>query len=143
MTKMENKSNILQRLNAESNDNYEKVASRMRLAMKIADAIEASGMTKKEFAARLGKHPSEISKWLSGTHNFTHDTLFEISKVLDIDLIDTNTELSMASIVCDNYDIISMKRVLSGRSIMKRISLKDSSWESNPETNTQVTFAFA
>ena len=49
MTKMENKSNILQRLNAESNDNYEKVASRMRLAMKIADAIEASGMTKKEF----------------------------------------------------------------------------------------------
>ena len=47
MTKMENKSNILQRLNAESNDNYEKVASRMRLAMKIADAIEASGMTKK------------------------------------------------------------------------------------------------
>lgn len=143
MTKMENKSNILQRLNAESNDNYEKVASRMRLAMKIADAIEASGMTKKEFAARLGKHPSEISKWLSGTHNFTHDTLFEISKVLDIDLIDTNTELSMASIVCDNYDIISMKRVLSGRSIMKRISLKDSSWESNPETNIQVTFAFA
>lgn len=143
MTKMENKSNILQRLNAESNDNYEKVASRMRLAMKIADAIEASGMTKKEFAARLGKHPSEISKWLSGTHNFTHDTLFEISKVLDIDLIDTNTELSMASIVCDNYDIISMKRVLSGRSIMKRISLKDSSWEPNPETNTQVTFAFA
>ena len=115
----------------------------MRLAMKIADAIEASGMTKKDFAARLGKHPSEISKWLSGTHNFTHDTLFEISKVLDIDLIDTNTELSMASIVCDNYDIISMKRVLSGRSIMKRISLKDSSWESNPETNTQVTFAFA
>ena len=53
MTKMENKSNILQRLNAESNDNYEKVASRMRLAMKIADAIEASGMTKKEIAARL------------------------------------------------------------------------------------------
>ena len=48
-------SGILQRLEARSADSYEKVASRMRLAIKIADAIEHSGMSKKEFAIRLGK----------------------------------------------------------------------------------------
>lgn len=140
---MENKKDILRKLNARSKDNYEKVASRMRLAAKIADAIDMSGMSKKEFAARLGKQPSEVSKWLSGTHNFTHDTLFEISRALDINLIDTKNELSTAPIIRDDYDYMSMKRALLGKCITKRISMKESSWEPGSEINTQVTFAFA
>lgn len=100
---------ILQRLEARSSDSYEKVASRMRLAIKIADAIEQSGMSKKEFASKLGKQPSEISKWLSGTHNFTIDTLNDISSVLNIRLVDDQTQSSTAThcIVVDTYDVIS------------------------------------
>lgn len=100
---------ILQKLEARSSNSYEKVASRMRLAIKIADAIEQSGMSKKEFATKLGKQPSEISKWLSGTHNFTIDTLNDISSVLNIRLVDDQTQsfTSNYRIVVDTYDVIS------------------------------------
>lgn len=60
---------------------------RMLLAAKIDDAIKAKGWSKKDFAKAMNKYPSEISKWLSGTHNFNSDTLFEIERVLGIRLI--------------------------------------------------------
>lgn len=64
--------------------NYEKVATRMRIAIQIADSLEASGMSKKEFAQKMGKQQSVITKWLSGTHNFTSDTLVEIQDILRV-----------------------------------------------------------
>jgi transcriptional regulator with XRE-family HTH domain len=62
----------------------------MILATKIANAINAKGLKKSEFAEILGKQPSEISKWLSGTHNFNIETLMDIELVLSIQLLDTN-----------------------------------------------------
>ncbi len=44
-------------------------------------------MAKKQFAQKVGRKPSEVSKWLSGTHNFTLDTLTDIEQVLNIKLI--------------------------------------------------------
>jgi transcriptional regulator with XRE-family HTH domain len=64
-----------------------KTDKRMTLATKIANGIKAKGLKKKEFAERMGKVPSEISKWLSGTHNFTSDTLMDIEAELGIKLI--------------------------------------------------------
>lgn len=66
-----------------------KTDKKMILATKIANAIKVKGMKKSEFADEMGKVPSEISKWLSGTHNFTIDTLMDIEQVLSIQLIDT------------------------------------------------------
>src|SRR4030042_5807293 len=65
-------------------EELEKTEKRMQLAARIDDAIKAKGWKKKDFANALGKTPSEISKWLSGTHNFTADTLFDIERVLNI-----------------------------------------------------------
>lgn len=73
---------MLERLEQKSRSNYEKVARRMRTAAQIADAMHAAGLSKKKFAEVMGRQPSEITKWLSGTHNFTSDTLAEISVVL-------------------------------------------------------------
>lgn len=64
-----------------------KTRKRMLLATRIDDAIQAKGWKKKEFALALGKKPSEITKWLSGTHNFTIDTLFDIEELLGIELV--------------------------------------------------------
>lgn len=102
-TKQKKTTNILQKLRAASEISYEKVAMRMRLAMKIADGIKAAGMTQKQFAEKMGKHPSEISKWLSGTHNFTQDTLFDISKILRIRLLDIDIENRDVPIMDDRY----------------------------------------
>lgn len=65
----------------------EKVEKKMRLAAKIEDAMIAQGHTKISFAEKMSKRPSVITKWLSGTHNFTIDTLFEIEKALHIELV--------------------------------------------------------
>ena len=40
--------------------------------------MRAEGLSKKQFAESLGRRPSEISKWLSGEHNFTIATLSKL-----------------------------------------------------------------
>lgn len=54
-----------------------------RLSFDIADRIHAlmleKGLSKKQFADALGRRPSEITKWLSGEHNFTIATLAKLS----------------------------------------------------------------
>ena len=49
----------------------------------IADKIAA----RKDFALMVGKTQAEVSRWLSGTHNFTIRTLAKISTVLGQDFI--------------------------------------------------------
>lgn len=72
-----------------SPEELEKTESKMRLAIKIADAIREQGYSKTEFARKIKKNNSEISKWLSGTHNFTHDTLILLEQELNINLINS------------------------------------------------------
>src|SRR5690554_2400528 len=68
-----------------------KTDKKMILATKIANAIKAKGLSKTKFTKLMGKeHQSEISRWLSGTHNFTIDTLIDIERILSIQLIDIN-----------------------------------------------------
>ena len=61
------------------------------LSFAIADRIDAlikkKGLTKKEFADSIGKRPSEVTKWLSGQHNFTIHTLAMLSAYFDEALI--------------------------------------------------------
>lgn len=53
------------------------------LSFEISDRIDTlmrqRGLSKKQFADALGRRPSEISKWLSGQHNFTISTLSMLS----------------------------------------------------------------
>lgn len=60
---------------------------KMRMAVLIGDTIKQRGWSKREFALKVGRKPSEVSKWLSGTHNFTIETLIDIERVLMIELL--------------------------------------------------------
>ena len=57
----------------------------------IADRIEKllneRNITHKEWASQIGKTEAEVSRWVSGTHNFTLRTLAKISVALGEDLI--------------------------------------------------------
>lgn len=65
-----------------------KVDAKMLIAVKIADAMKAKGWRNTDLLAAVNKdNPSIITKWLSGTHNFTVDTLVELGRALDIDLL--------------------------------------------------------
>jgi len=82
------KSPIIQKLQENrSAAEFEKTKKRMLLAAKIADGIKAKGWNNGDLAKELNQYDSVISKWLSGTHNFTADTLFDIETALGISLI--------------------------------------------------------
>lgn len=49
------------------------------ISTRIYDLMTQKGMSKAEFARAVGKRPCEITKWLSGQHNFTIATLGMLS----------------------------------------------------------------
>lgn len=61
----------------------ESLQQETELSFQISDRIYAlmqqRGLTKKQFADALGKRPCEVTKWLSGQHNFTIATLSMLS----------------------------------------------------------------
>ncbi len=61
----------------------EPIKNETELSFEISDRIfklmNERGLSKKQFADALGRRPSEISKWLSGQHNFTIATLCMLS----------------------------------------------------------------
>lgn len=61
--------------------------ARMKLAAAIDDAMKAQNVSKSQLAKKMGQNNSVITKWLSGTQNFTTDTLEEIGQVLEINLL--------------------------------------------------------
>ena len=56
------------------------------VAEQIKEALAERGLSKKQFAELMGKSPSEVSRWLSGQHNFTIAMLQEISDALGIEI---------------------------------------------------------
>lgn len=61
-----------------------RIETRMLLAAKIDDAMKANGWKKKDLMLAMGKtNQSEITRWLSGTHNFTSDLLSDLGRVLN------------------------------------------------------------
>lgn len=54
-----------------------------RLSFQISNRLDSlmqeRGLSKKQLADAIGKRPSEITRWLSGEHNFTISTLAMLS----------------------------------------------------------------
>lgn len=71
------------------------ITTEIDLSFAIATEIEAlmceKGLSKKQFAEALGKKPSEITKWLSGQHNFTIRTLAMLSNFFGTPIIRTTS----------------------------------------------------
>jgi len=63
------------------------VTKSMDIADQISQFLVEKNWTQKEFARRMGKQESEISKWLSGQHNFTIKTITNIETVFGKNLI--------------------------------------------------------
>ncbi|MDO4309271.1 MAG: helix-turn-helix transcriptional regulator [Prevotella sp.] len=57
----------------------QEVAMGFAVSNRIYELMTQRGLTKIQFAKALGKKPSEVTKWLSGQHNFTLRTLAMLS----------------------------------------------------------------
>jgi transcriptional regulator with XRE-family HTH domain len=57
---------------------------KMALAAIMREELRRREISQSKFAKLMDRHRPEITKWLSGRHNFTLDTLFEIESKLNI-----------------------------------------------------------
>lgn len=73
-------SNIPQRIQKEVDMFY-------AIAARINEILRRKGWNQANLAKAMGKKEAEISKWLSGSHNFTISTLARIETVLEEDII--------------------------------------------------------
>ncbi len=67
------------------------------LVERIHDILESRGMSQKDLAERLDKQPSEISRWLTGLHNFEMRTLAKIEEALDEEIFVVNQPPTVTS----------------------------------------------
>lgn len=59
------------------------------ISNEIYRLMQERGLTKKQFADALDKKPSEVTKWLSGQHNFTIRTISMLSNFFGKPIIQT------------------------------------------------------
>ena len=75
---------------------------------RIHEILAKQGKEQKDLARLLGKKESEISKWMSGTHNFTINTLAKIQAVLGESIIHVSKETHLDKpITCRSLPIPS------------------------------------
>ncbi|WP_426670113.1 helix-turn-helix domain-containing protein [Mucilaginibacter sp. McL0603] len=58
------------------------VSKNLDVIEQVLHLLDQKGWTQKTLAQKLGKSESEISKWLSGLHNFTFQTIVKLEQVL-------------------------------------------------------------
>ena len=63
------------------------ISKNLAITEKVRKALEAKSWSKARFAEEMGKKPSEVSKWLSGTHNLTLRSIIKMEIALEVDLI--------------------------------------------------------
>lgn len=76
------------------------VEKNLSISRQVADILEKRGMTQKDLAQMLGKQESEVSKWLSGLHNLTLQSLAKLEAALGEEIITTPLE------ACNKYQRI-------------------------------------
>lgn len=100
-------------------EEQEKTDVKMQLAAKISDAMAAKGWNNKMLMKAMGKkNPSEITRWLSGTHNFTVETLIDLGRVLEINFIEPQMEEKtihqyFISVIAHNNSHISSPSIIN------------------------------
>ena len=57
------------------------------ISNRINELMQKRGLSRLEFAQALGKRPCEVTKWLSGQHNFTIRTISMLSAFFGESLI--------------------------------------------------------
>lgn len=73
------------------------------LVVRINQLLREKNISKKELADKMDKNPSEISKWLSGGHNFTLRSLAKLSAELGEPLIEVPKKKVQTEFVEDGF----------------------------------------
>ena len=74
----------------------QEVEMEFALSNRIYELMTQRGLTKLQFAQALGKKPSEVTKWLSGQHNFTIRPISMISAFFEKPLIQVDKDVELS-----------------------------------------------
>ena len=77
------------------------------IANRVYALLEEKGMNQRDFAKALGKTETEVSRWLSGTHNLTIATIAKMAFVLGDDIITTTSKNPLYSLPEDNVALVA------------------------------------
>lgn len=78
---------------AETSDESKLFVQRsLAIANQISQLLDERGMKQKDLADLLGKKEAEVSRWLSGFHNFTIKSIVKIEKALGTQIVYTPAE---------------------------------------------------
>lgn len=82
------------------------------IANRIYDILEERGLSQREFAHLMGKTEAEVSRWLSGTHNFTIATIAAINVKLNENVLSVPEKQQFWFVPISNQDsvIIASRR---------------------------------
>jgi transcriptional regulator with XRE-family HTH domain len=88
------------------------------IAARIDEILARKGWNKTDFANAMGKTNAEISKWMSGQHNFTIATIAKIEVALGEDILSVKHYRKTVS----GYNALpeSRKRLLSEKAAKYR-----------------------
>lgn len=73
------------------------------LVLRIHQLLREQNLTQKQLAEKMDKKPSEISKWLSGEHNFTLRSLAKLSAELGEPLLEVPVKKAQTEFVEDGF----------------------------------------
>ena len=85
------------RISARTPEETRRLVSKMLdVADRIHTILKQKGMSQKDLAVALHKSESEISKWVSGTHNLELKTIIRIEEALGEDILTVPKPQAMA-----------------------------------------------
>ena len=97
------------------------VEKNLAIATKIHELLNLQGLKPADLARLLDKKPSEISKWLTGTHTFTTKTITKIEAVLEEDIIHIEPQKIYFKVMVTNHE--EMEEMLFEKSEVKTDNL--------------------
>jgi transcriptional regulator with XRE-family HTH domain len=102
---------------------------------RIHEILLKQDKEQKDLAKMLGKSESEISKWMTGTHNFTLKTIAKIEAVLGETIIKPTVEN-----IQEKSKVVYLQKPDYPMSITKISSRFPANWNSIISTYSQNTF---
>lgn len=131
----------------------QQVGTRMQIAVNLDEALKAKGWKRIQLADALGVDRSLITKWLSGTHNFTIDTLVQLSVVLEVALADLILEAqpSISKVAKANQVVEASNRSVSPQyqgsitidTLQSQFLIRDTGQYFPLSLDTQSTYQFS